>query len=68
MKKFRNYLLFASVIVLLSTLSVTQQSCSRGYGCETEEYSKRDVNEQMNKANRGKSNLFPKRMRKKMSK
>jgi len=68
MKKTRNYLLFASLIVFFSTLSMTQQSCSRGYGCETEEYSKRDVNEQIDKANRGKSNLFPKRMRKKMSK
>jgi len=68
MAKLKKYLLLVSVFAFFLFLSTSVQSCKRGYGCETEEYAKRDINEQMNKAKRGKSNLFPKRMRKKMKK
>jgi hypothetical protein len=53
---------------MLGTLSTTQTSCSPGYGCEMEEHANTDYNEKLNSTKRGKSNLFPKRMRKKMNK
>ena len=68
MKRLKNFLLTTSILGFLAFMSMTQQSCSKGYGCPTEEYSKRDINDQLNKSKRGKSNLFPKRMRKKMDK
>jgi|GEM_PF-3111577 len=66
MKNIRRTIVFLFIFGALGFISMTQQSCSRGYGCETEEYSKRDINDQLNKSKRGKSNLFPKRMRRKM--
>lgn len=68
MNRFNKILVFLSMAFLFAMFSFTQQSCTRGYGCETEEYAKRDINEQLEKSKKGKSNLFPKRMRKKMRK
>lgn len=67
MKKI-NYIL--SILFFFSALTLvvtTQSSCSRGYGCEMQEHANTDYNEKLNDTKRGKSNLFPKRMRKKMN-
>jgi len=64
----KKLLYILSLLMFSALISATQQSCARGYGCETEEYAKRDINEQLDKAKGGKSNLFPKRMRRKMRK
>ena len=66
MKTSRYLLTILFLFFSFAFLSVTQSSCSRGYGCETQEYAKQDVNKKLEKTKRGKSNLFPKRMRKKM--
>jgi hypothetical protein len=67
MKKLSLLLSFLVFFSFLGIVSVTQQSCSRGYGCEMEEHANTDYNERLNSSKRGKSNLFPKRMRKKMN-
>jgi len=43
-------------------------SCSPKYGCPTEEIAKKDINEQLEKSKKGKSNLFSPSARKKMAK
>jgi hypothetical protein len=68
MKKIAFLLSFLFFLFMLTTVTVTQSSCSRGYGCEMEEHANTDYNKKLSKTKRGKSNLFPKRMRKKMNK
>jgi hypothetical protein len=60
---FLTLFIFFSGLMLIGT---TQSSCSRGYGCEMQEHANTDYNEKLNDSKRGKSNLFPKRMRKQM--
>ena len=68
MKKSTYFLSFLVLFLMLGTITVSQSSCSRGYGCEMQEHANTDINETLTKSKRGKSNLFPKRMRKKMNK
>jgi len=59
MKRLLNLLLLSFLLVFLGT---TQSSCSKKTGCPINEYTKKD---KKLSNNRGKSNLFPKNMRKK---
>lgn len=63
-----NFFILTGIMIfsLLAALSMT--SCSPKYGCPTEEIAKKDINEQLEKTKRGKSNLFSPSARKKMEK
>lgn len=54
------------LICLLAAFSLP--SCSPKYGCPTEEIAKKDINDQLEKTKKGKSNLFSPSVRKKMEK
>jgi len=63
MKKIFSFLLLCAVLVFSST---TMSSCSRKTGCPINEnaHAKTDKNGAFSAKKRGKSNLFPKDMRK----
>ncbi|HRQ30327.1 MAG TPA: hypothetical protein PLU49_09665 [Saprospiraceae bacterium] len=56
-------------VILICFLAIgSLPSCSPKYGCPTEEIAKKDINEQLEKTKKGKSNLFSPAARKKMAK
>lgn len=65
-KKYRSVFLPGILIFMLALGSLP--SCSPKYGCPTEEIAKKDINEQLEKTKKGKSNLFSPSARKKMTK
>lgn len=64
-KKFSSIFLPGILIFMLALGSLP--SCSPKYGCPTEEIAKKDINEQLEKTKKGKSNLFSPSARKKMT-
>jgi len=65
-KKNIYFLLIILLVGLMAIISLP--SCSPKYGCPTEEIAKKDINEQLEKTKKGKSNLFSPSARKKMAK
>jgi len=68
MKRGKYLLTFLFFVFAISFLAVSQQSCAPKYGCEMEAKGKESLSDKMFSSKRGKSSLFPKRMRKKMNK
>ena len=62
----RKLLLFLSFLFLLSAVSVTTSSCSRKTGCPANELDAKTDRKGNLSTKRGKSGLFPKKMKKKM--
>ncbi len=58
---------FPGILVIVLALG-SLPSCSPKYGCPTEDIAKKDINEQLEKTKKGKSNLFSPSARKKMTK
>jgi hypothetical protein len=64
----RNSSIFLPGILIFVLTLGSLPSCSPKYGCPTEEIAKKDINDQLEKTKKGKSNLFSPSARKKMTK
>jgi len=68
MKFFKKYFLVSFLAIATLGLMTTTQSCKTKEGCPTDHYKAKTNKKGTFKAGKGKSNLFPGKMRKKIKK